>query len=92
MIKRGVEIAPDGRVYGLVRVHHWCGNDPVREHIARVDLADAMMFLHIGQIDAPVPEADSTAREGGGRFTERGWNISEYVQFLGWQSMNDAVR
>src|SRR2546430_9087425 len=33
--KRGVEITPDGLVVGLVRVHHWCGNDPVEEHITR---------------------------------------------------------
>src|SRR5436189_5371495 len=35
--KRAVEITPDGRVVGLARVHHWCGNDPLGEHIARVD-------------------------------------------------------
>jgi len=65
--KRGVEISADGRVYGLVRVHHWCGNDPVREHIARVNISDAMMFLHIGQTTSPIPEPDFTAREKGGR-------------------------
>ena len=92
MTKRGVEISADGRVYGLVRVHHWCGNDPVREHLARVDISDAMMFLHVGQTIAPVPESDSTVREAGGRFTEWGWNVSEYIQFQGWQSMKDSVR
>src|SRR5437016_1823693 len=39
VVKRGVQIHSDGRVYGLVRIHHWCGYDPVREHIARVDVA-----------------------------------------------------
>src|SRR5215216_7039928 len=43
--KRGVEIAANGRVYGLVRVDHWCGNDAVREHIARVDVADVLNFV-----------------------------------------------
>jgi hypothetical protein len=92
MTKRGVEISADGRVYGLVRIHHWCGNDPVREDIARVDISDAMIFLHIGQTIAPVSESDLTAREAGGRFTEWGWNISEYMQFQGWQSMKDSRR
>src|SRR5262245_13928214 len=56
--KRGVEIASDGRVYGLVRIWHWCGNDPVREHIARVDLADMLMFLRQGEwATAPSSEA-----------------------------------
>src|SRR5580765_8080734 len=42
---RGVEVSPDGRVFGLVRIHHWCGNDPVRVHVVRVDLADLLTFL-----------------------------------------------
>jgi hypothetical protein len=92
MTKRGVEIAPNGNVYGLVRIHHWCGNDPVREDIVRVDLAEAMTFLHVGRTDAPVPQSDSTAREAGGRFTEWGWNISEYFQFLYWRSMKGSIQ
>lgn len=90
MTKRGVEISADGRVYGLVRVHHWCGNDPVREHIARVNISDALIFLHVGQAVAPVPKSDDTVREVGGRFTEWGWNISEYLQFQAWQHLKDS--
>jgi hypothetical protein len=44
-----VEIKDD-RVYANVRVHHWCGNDPVRRHIARVDLA---LFLIAGSYATP---------------------------------------
>ena len=88
--KRGVEIAKDGHVYGLMKIHHWCGNDPVREHIARVDISDAMMFLHVGQTVEPIPEPDSTVREAGGRFSEWGWNVSEFVQFQGWQSLKNS--
>jgi hypothetical protein len=89
--KRGVEVAADGRVYGLVRVHHWCGNDPVREHIARVNISDAMKFLHIGQTAAPIPEPEFTARETGGRFSEWGWRISEFMQFEAWQRLKTSV-
>lgn len=92
MTKRGVEIAPNGQIFGLVRVDHWCGNDPVREHIVRVDLGDAMMFLHVGQTDVPVPHAELTVREAGGDFAKRGWNVSEYMQFVNWQSMKDSAR
>src|SRR5690349_4544352 len=28
--KRGVEVTPDGRVFGLVKIHHWCGNSSIR--------------------------------------------------------------
>src|SRR5688572_2405248 len=31
---RGVEFR-NGRVVGLVRVWHWCGNDPIARHLAR---------------------------------------------------------
>jgi hypothetical protein len=91
MTKRGVEMSRDGRVYGLALIHHWCGNDPVREHIARVDISDAMTFLHIGETVAPVPEPGQTVQEPGGRFSEWGWNVSEYMQFQMWKRIKDSV-
>ena len=87
--RRGVEIHADGRVWGLMRVHHWCGNDPVREHIARVDLSDLMTFLHVGEPVGPVPDMQYTAEEPGGRFTEYGWNVSEFFMFQSWRSSLD---
>ena len=90
--KRGVEIRQNGRVWGLVRVHHWCGNDPVREHMARVDLSDMMTFLDVGEPIGPVPDMQYTAEEPGGRFTEFGWNVSEFFMFQSWQSTLDTSR
>jgi len=90
--KRGVQVHADGRVWGLVRVHHWCGNDPVREHIARVDLSDMMTFLRVGEPVSTVPEAEFLAREPGGTFTEWGWRIGEFLQFQSWESMKDSAR
>ncbi len=87
--KRGVEVEADGRVWGLVRVHHWCGNDPVREHIARVDLADMMIFLRVGEPSVPVRETDFLASEPGGRFSEWGWNVSEFFHFQQWRSIKN---
>lgn len=80
---RGVEIDEQGRVYGLVRIHHWCGNDPVGEHIARVDLAELVAFFSEG---APVEEelrrfhfaAEASSRS----FTVHGWNGAGYDAFL----------
>jgi hypothetical protein len=85
--KRGVQIQSDGRVFGLVRVHHWCGNDPVREHLARVDLSQLLVFL---QVVKPVP-GTTTADEfpfipPGGTFTPHGWRIEEFMSF---QMLND---
>jgi hypothetical protein len=91
-IKRGVEISADGRVLGLVRIHHWCGNDPVRVHIARVDLSDMMSFLRVGEPVAPVPESESLVTEPGGSFTEWGWRVGEFYQFQSWQSVKNLER
>ena len=63
----GVELAPDGRVYGLVRIHHWCGNDPVQTHIARTicystaqqALALGPLGLRSGQVSVVLHPADS---------------------------------
>lgn len=92
LTRRGVEISSNGRVVGLARIHHGCGNDPVREHITRVDLAEALMFLHLGQTDMSVPQQEWTPKTVGGKFTEWGWNISEYMQFASWQSMKGSIR
>lgn len=72
IIPNGVELTPAGRVVGLVRVWHWCGNDPVRKHIPRVDLGYLFEFLQ---------EPGVRPR---GKFDERGWNISEYFAYTQW--------
>lgn len=85
-IENGVEVATDGRVYGLVRVHHWCGNDPVRYHLARVDLAFLLIYLRdaqpLGGLD-PKLRSKLAARPGG-RFSKFGWWLDEYSGFRWW--------
>ena len=84
--KRGVEIAADGRAYGLVRVLHGCGNDPVREHIARVDVADMLMYLREGEWSTP-PSAETlelASRTVGGSVSEWGWEVSEFMMLKSW--------
>jgi hypothetical protein len=88
--KRGVEVEADGRLLGLVRIHHWCGNDPVREHIARVDLADMMTFLRIGEPVDPAPQSELSISEPGGSFCEWGWRVGEFYQFQSWQSAKSS--
>jgi hypothetical protein len=69
-VKRGVEVGEDGRVYGLVKVHHWCGNDPVRDHIARVDLRRMLEFLSAHEPDY-----------GDDCFSESGWSFNAFYGF-----------
>lgn len=87
--KHGVEVQANGRVWGLVKIHHWCGNDPVREHIARIDLSEMMTFLRVGHPVASVPQAEFLIDEPGGRFTEWGWRIEEFQEFESWEKIKN---
>lgn len=94
-IKRDIELAGDGRVYALVQVHRrtpWI--DPVAEHVARVDLALYLEFLHEGQAaEPPVPVPVGLGRQPRGRFWADGWDVSEYHRFRFWcDIVNDARR
>ncbi len=87
--KRGIELGADGRIYGLMLIHHWCGNDPVRRQLARVDIAWVLKFLQEGEWTQPLPEDPGLRRtfQRGGMFTKWGWNISEYYSFRSWQGV-----
>jgi len=90
VIQRGVEIGTNGRVYGLVKIHHWCGNDPVREHIAKIDISDMLLFLRECEPTSPIADTkvgEYMTKNPGGRFSASGWNISEYLQFTSWTAL-----
>jgi hypothetical protein len=80
-IKRGVEIETDGRVYGLLRIRHWCGNDPVREHIAKVDLSLLLAFCREGIRSEPLADDELGEYARIGRFSECGWDVGSYFAF-----------
>lgn len=90
-ISRGVEVTPNGRVIGLVRIHHWCGNDPVRYHIVKVDLSRMLMFLNEGEYETPEtsldPELFEIYRPESSHFSDAGWNQSQYYRFQNWSSI-----
>lgn len=77
---RGVEIERGGSALVLVPVFHWCGNDPVRRHLARVDLRAALRFLGrrndpdgSGPLEFPRPQ-----------FVEQGWLVGDWLAFERW--------
>lgn len=85
-VRDGVEVAPDGAVVGRVRVWHWCGNDPVREDVRRVDLALLAMYMHgdgaggrPGLEEMGFGEADQQESVG-----LRGWSISAAMGYFDW--------
>ena len=80
----GVEIASTGDIFGLIRVHHWCGNDPVREHRARVNISDFLLFLgHDRQQEPLATEYFGTAPHF--EYTGHGWRIGQYMQCIEFQ-------
>lgn len=88
-IKSGVEIDVQGNIYGLVRIHHWCGNDRCRNHVARVNLAHMLMFLQQGVLSRPLPQSLTAdiMPVGSNSFSEWGWNVSDYFSFQSWSRM-----
>jgi len=73
---RGVEIDPnDQRVYGLLPIFHWCGNDPIGKHIARVDVAFLLEYVD-----------RNASFEGFGcdSATGWGWNVSCFYGYEAW--------
>ncbi len=82
---RGVQVTPEGRVLGQVRVCHTCGNDPVREHWARVDLAHVLMYLHEGRYESLPDHLSRLGRSFDGvRFLDSGWNDRDFRYFRLW--------
>ena len=75
-----------GDVVGLVRVHHWCGNDPVGEHIARVDLSLMLTFLQQGERLTPLSEDEKKLipPHFSDEFSDYGWRVGEFGRFKMW--------
>jgi hypothetical protein len=89
--RQGVELS-NGRVYGLVRVHHWCGHDRVQHHLARVDVEQLLIFA--GEADATDPVIAELLRDApGARFTlgAAGWDVSEYSAFRSFSGCVDQL-
>ena len=73
-VEGGVEMDGDGEVFGRLRIHRWCGNDPVRKHIAKINLSD-LVLAHRNI------SPDRTSRFYG----ENGLDIGQYSLLGGFQ-------
>jgi hypothetical protein len=93
-VQHGVEISEDGSVYGLVRVHHWCGNDPIRHHLARVNLSHLLAYTgevtYVGPLDPDLRKF--TTDTVGGRFSTYGFEVGEYFGLRLWTEKADQYR
>lgn len=88
--QHGIEIHDSGAAFGLVEIHHWCGNDPVRYHLAKVNLANLLAY---------VTGIERAQRSNSALFTEgmdwphaeafifgtHGWRIEWFHDFVSWE-------
>ena len=79
----GVEVGSNGRAIGLVEVWHWCGNDSIHEHLARVDLGAVLEFM--GGRATPGTDQPLDFADAEGQFTPRGWDVSSWWRFELWR-------
>ena len=82
--RRGVELGADGRVYGLVRIYHWCGNDPMGLEIVRLDVADVLRFFDSGGFLCRDHPAVDRCQNYQGMMSGRGWLVGEYRLYREW--------
>ena len=83
--ERGVEIDQHGQLYGLVDILHRCVHDPIRRHIARVNISRMLVFLGEGEPRRSFAHDDGLVREGG-RFDGGYWDSFEYHMFKWWST------
>ena len=89
-IREGIERTGDGRIIGLMRIHHWCGSDPVRNHVARVDLAHLLIFLGEGEFTRPTQNGGLEGSRDECGFSRAGWNVSDFFEYEQWLWMLDG--
>jgi len=54
-VRDGIEVDRDGYLVGRLKIHHWCGNDPVRYHLGKVNLS-CLLILSGAPTNLPLPE------------------------------------
>ena len=87
--KHGIELAQDGRVYGLVKIHHWCGNDSVDNHLAKVDLSRLLLFAGYANPAKPMSSDAKQCSLTQASISKYGWRIEEYLQYRSWNDLNE---
>ena len=77
-------------MFGLIQIHHWCGNDPVRVQLAKVDLRQFVMYLtHLERAHslkrARFIEHSDWSEAEQFIFGPHGWRIEWFDDFNLWQ-------
>ena len=81
-VKNGIEVDEYGNTFGLLKIWHWCGNDPVRYHIARVNLTN-LILASGGKPDPDIPQdilKKLIPEHWELHYGEHGLNISDFLR------------
>jgi hypothetical protein len=84
-LKHGIEINQDGNVYGILKLWHYCGNDPIRLDLRKVNLSDLAAFLHpkgaTEKYSVELYIQDDNALKYFNHYSSHGWNYGTYLWF-----------
>lgn len=88
-VRDGIEVDSDGYLIGRLKIHHWCGNDLVRYHVARINLS-WLLILSGESTDLAIPEDVIWKHDRVGlRYGKYGLRIEDYLNL---QMINDSVK
>ncbi len=86
----GIELDDKGEAFGLVQVHHWCGNDPVKFQLAKVNLRHFTAYVagleraHSMKL-ARFTEGMEWPKAEAFIFGRHGWRIDWFHDFVSWE-------
>mgnify|MGYP000512293578 CR=1 FL=1 len=96
-IVNGVYVSDEGYAYGLLKIWHWCGNDSVREHIAKVDLGVLAGLLDHKQVEEDIPYSENKfsfihpkMKEFINDYDDHGWSVSKFIQYENFKQFMDS--
>jgi hypothetical protein len=92
VIRDGVEVDSKGRVFGLVRVWHWCGNDRVVRHIQRINVSRLLIFRGEGDhVPVTTGRCYSGCESSRNAFSRNGMNVDELKSFNAWNEQFEQL-
>ncbi len=80
-VENGIEIDKDENVFGLLQVHHRCGNDPVRYHLAKINLTGLVLYTG-GKADTNISQKfldDFLPKSNSRDFNENGLSQIDFI-------------
>jgi hypothetical protein len=84
-LKQGIEMNQDGNVYGILKLWHSCGNDPIRLDLRKVNLSDLAAFLHPNgateKYYVELDTQDDNVLEHFNYYSSHGWHYGTYLLF-----------